>query len=505
MTPDLSDARPGRRNAPPRSGAMVEALRGLGYSAPTALADIIDNSIAAGAGEVRLQFEWVGAASRVTILDDGRGMDPEGLDRAMRLGDRDPLEVRAATDLGRFGLGLKTASFSQCRRLTVASRADGAGTAALHWDLDVLRDDPDGRWSLLEGFPTGSGGLAALLNDRPSGTLVIWEKMDRLTAPGASEQDFLDAIDRIERHLAMVFHRFIEKRRLAILINDRAVAPWNPFLDSRADTYRSGTDSFLVNGSPISMEGFVLPHRDRLDSKIYESAAGPDGWTAQQGFYVYRNERLLVAGHWLGLGRGRAWTKDEAFRLARIRIDLTNTSDEDWTIDIRKSRARPPAEARQRLLTFALDIRERARRVFAHRGAPRVSSGREPVAKAWMSERLKGGTRYRIDPAHPAIAAVLEKAGPLVVDVVAMLRVIEATVPVQQIWLDTAEARDTPKPATADPPPAEAEAMLETMFRNLVTLRGLTADGARQKLLHTEPFNAWPDLVAALADPNTTE
>lgn len=501
MTAENALSPPGRRNAPPRSGAMVEALRGLGYSPATALADIIDNSIAAGAGEVRLQFDWNGVDSRITVLDDGRGMDAQGLDAAMRLGDRDPLEARAATDLGRFGLGLKTASFSQCRRLTVASRTGGGPVSALHWDLDVLRDDPEGRWSLLEGFPRGNGDPGAGLADRPAGTLVIWEKMDRLTPPGVGEQDFLDRIDRIERHLAMVFHRFIEKKRLVIRINGRAIAPWNPFLENRSDTYRSGSDRFVINGSPVSMEGFVLPHRDRLEPKVYEDAAGPDGWTAQQGFYVYRNERLLVAGSWLGLGRGRAWTKDEPFRLARIRIDLTNSADADWTIDIRKSRARPPVEARQRLLTFAENIRDRARRVFAHRGAPRSPATRSPVVQAWAPERLKGGVRYRIDPAHPAVAAVLDQAGPLAEDIHAMLRVIETTVPVQQIWLDTAEARDTPRPATADAPSQEAVAMLEVLFRNLVQRRGLTVEQARGKLLHTEPFNAWPDLVAALAEP----
>ena len=118
-----------------------------------------------------------------------------------------------------------------------------------------------------------------------------------------------------------------------------------------------------------------------------------------------------------------------------------------------------------------------------------------------MPERAKGGMRYRIDPSHPAVAAVLDQAGPLAADIQAMLRIIEATVPVQQIWLDTAEARDTPKPAAADPPSDEIIAMLEVMFRNLVTRRGLSPDQARDKLLHTEPFNAWPDLVAALAAP----
>ena len=115
------------RHAPPRAGAMIEALRGLGYSTATALADLVDNSIAADAGNVDLTFVWKGANSHISIKDDGRGMDDGGLDRAMRLGHQSPLDPRAANDLGRFGLGLKTASFSQCRRLTVCQRTKERG------------------------------------------------------------------------------------------------------------------------------------------------------------------------------------------------------------------------------------------------------------------------------------------------------------------------------------------------------------------------------------------
>ncbi len=486
------------RSAPPRASAMVEALRGLGYSPATAIADIIDNSIAAGASVVDLGFVWGGEDSFVTLQDNGRGMDEQALDMAMRLGERSPLEERSADDLGRFGLGLKTASFSQARRLTVASRQAGGPVLALHWDLDVLRDDPAGAWSLLEGAAEGSQERLAGLEAVPSGTLVLWELMDRIVPSGVREQDFLDLIDRIEQHLAMVFHRFIEKRRLVIRINGRAITAWNPFLEHRSDTWRSGIDTFLVNGSPVSVEGFVLPHRDRLDAKTRDSAAGPDGWTAQQGFYVYRNERLLVAGHWLGLGKGRAWTKEEPFRLARIRLDLPNSADADWKIDIRKSTARPPVEARMRLSVFAEDVRERARKVFAFRGKPQASGGRSPVVQAWRADRLAGGVRYRIDADHPAVAAVLENAGPLKADIAAMLAVIEATVPVQQIWLDTAEAKDTPKAAT-DRLPTDAERkMLETVFRNLVSRKGYSLEQARSKLRSSEPFDAWPDLIDTL-------
>lgn len=476
---------------------MVEALRGLGYSAATALADIIDNSVAAGAATVRVNFVWEGDDSHILVVDDGRGMTPEGLDRAMRLGDRSPLDAREADDLGRFGLGLKTASFSQCRRLTVASVKDGH-RSVLRWDLDVLLADASGRWSLLEGAHPGSDSRLADFRGQTQGTAVLWERMDRITGRGANERDFLDQIDRIERHLAMVFHRYLEARKLTILINGRPVSPWDPFLENRLDTWRSGADRVTVNGQTISFQGFVLPHRDRLDKKTLESAAGPDGWTAQQGFYVYRNQRLLVAGSWLGLGKGRSWTKDEPYRLARIRVDLPNAADADWQIDIRKSTARPPPEARQKLTLLAEHVRERARRVFAFRGKPVAGGGRGVVAQAWTATKTKSGMRYRVDPDHPAVAAVLEEAGDLAPSIVAMLRVIEDTVPVQQIWLDTAEARETPPRTLQEAMPPEVQAVMQRIFNSLVRRRGLTVEAARNQMLRTEPFDTWPDYVANL-------
>ncbi|WP_244629961.1 ATP-binding protein [Brucella intermedia] len=487
----------GTRNAPPRASAMIEALRGLGYSAATALADIIDNSIAANATMVDLTFVWNGTSSAISILDNGDGMDDVLLDRAMRLGEKGPLEERGKSDLGRFGLGLKTASFSQARRLTVASRK-GNVTSVLRWDLDVLRDDRSGSWSLLEGPAPGSEELLKKLEPLDHGTLILWEKMDRIVPRGARSQDFLEVIDAIEKHLAMVFHRYISSRKLTIRINGKPVQAWDPFLESRSDTWRSGRDRFAVNGYEIAVEGFVLPHKDRLPEKTWAEAAGPDGWTSQQGFYVYRNERLLVAGHWLGLGRGRSWTKEEPFRLARIRLDIPNSADEDWKIDIRKSTARPPLEARHRLSLFAEDVRQRARKVFAFRGKPDRSAKTGPVAPAWRADRLSGGIRYRINEHHTAVAAVLEQAGQLRADVLAMLRIIEETVPVQQIWLDTAEAKDTPKTGFEETPPDELKSIMQTVFNSLVNRKGLSQEQARRQMAVTEPFDAWSSFVETL-------
>lgn len=488
------------RSAPPRAMAMLEALRGLGYSTAAALADIVDNSISAGAKEVRIDFTWAGPGSRITILDDGRGMDDPELESAMRLGDKNPLDARTVDDLGRFGMGLKTASFSQSRRLTVAS-VKGGTTSCLRWDLDELAANPEGGWLLFEGPAQGSAAFIGGLQGARNGTLVLWEAMDRIVTSGYTSNDFHDLIDNVESHLAMVFHRLIQgpRAKLKLLLNGRLVAPWDPFMSGHpAKPWTSPTTNHSTPFGTVSVQCHVLPHRDKLTITEFESNAGPAGWTAQQGFYVYRNERLLVAGGWLGLGNSRAWNREEAHRLARIRLDIPNTADGDWKIDVRKSTARPPVSLRPWLTLLAENTRERARRVFAYRGTPTPISGNIPIDQAWRVERIKAGIRYRIEESHPSVAAVLEGAGALAPLVKSMLRVIEETVPVQRIWLDTAENKETPRTGFEGEPNSAVIEVALVLFDDLVGRKGLSVEDARKSLSRTEPFQKYPALIAEL-------
>lgn len=490
------------RSAPPRAAAMLEALRGLGYSTAAAIADIVDNSVSAGASEVRVDFAWAGPESRVSILDSGRGMSDTELESAMTLGDKSPLDARDTGDLGRFGMGLKTASFSQCRRLTVATAKDGA-RSCLRWDLDALALDPGGGWLMFEGPAPGSEAFAAAIDGSAAGTLVLWERLDRVVTDGYVADDFLDLMDNVERHLAMVFHRLLEgpEPRLALRLNGRPIAPWDPFMSGHpAKPWDSPVAKMRTEFGAVSVECHVLPHKDKLSPKDFEEGGGPNGWNAQQGFYVYRNERLLVAGGWLGLGQGRAWNREESYRLARIQLDIPNTADAAWKIDIRKSTARPPVSLRPWLTKLAEDTRERARKVFAFRGSPTGPRGGAPVELAWRAERGKAGTSYRIDQKHPAIAAALDACAAQAPLLKAMLRVIEETVPIQRIWLDTAENKDTPRAGFSGEPPEAVTEVLKALFEDMTGRRNMSPESARRMLLATEPFQNYPELVAALPD-----
>ena len=481
---------------------MLEALRGLGYSTAAALADIVDNSISAGATEVRIDFGWAGPQSRVAVIDNGRGMSDAELESAMTLGDKSPLDVRDTGDLGRFGMGLKTASLSQGRRLTVATRRAGA-RSCLRWDLDAMALDPSGGWLLFEGPAPGSEAFTEVVDHLASGTLVLWERLDRIVTDGYGANDFLDLMDRVEKHLAMVYHRLLEGpgARLSLFLNSRQIAPWDPFMSGHpAKPWDSPVAKARTESGVVAVECHVLPHRDRMSPKDFDNGGGPNGWNAQQGFYVYRNERLLVAGGWLGLGQGRAWNREESYRLARIQLDIPNTADAAWKIDIRKSIARPPVSLRPWLTKLAEDTRERARKVFAFRGSPAGPRGAAPIELAWRVERSKAGTSYRIDHKHPAVAAVIEASGDKANLVKAMLRVIEATVPIQRIWLDTAENRDVPRTAFTGEPPEEVTEVLEALYEDMTGRRGLSPASAKRMLLSSEPFQNYPELVAALPD-----
>lgn len=485
---------------------MMEALRGLGYSTAAALADVVDNSISAGASEVRLRFDWDGHDSRISILDDGRGMNDPELEAAMTLGTINPLDKRAPTDLGRFGLGLKTASFSQCRSLTVASKREGEALVCLRWDLDAIAADPEGGWRMFEGPANGSERFLEPLAALRSGTLVLWERMDRVVTAGSNFEHFAELAIEVESRLAMIFHRLIEGHRpdFRLFVNDRVVAPWDPFMTGHpAKPWESPVARISTPSGPVEAQCHVLPHKDKLSEEDFSKAGGPEGWTSQQGFYVYRNKRLLLAGGWLGLGRGRVWNREESHRLARIRVDIPNSADADWKIDVRKSTARPPVFVRSWLTGLAENTREKARKVFAFRGSPTPGPGGAPIEQAWRVEHLRSGVRYRIDEGHPAIAAVIEACGDRKDLVRAMIRVVEETVPVQRIWLDTAENKDTPRTGFSGEPemaPDGVRTVLLTLFKDMVGRRGMTPEAAVRALSSTEPFQNYPKLVAALPE-----
>jgi hypothetical protein len=484
---------------PPRAEALIHSLRAFGYDLTTALADLIDNSIAAGAKNVRLDFHWNGPKSYISVSDDGKGMAEVELLDAMRPGNRSPLEKRNPRDLGRYGLGLKTASFSQAKRLTVGSKQAGS-YAVRCWDLDFVTKVQG--WRLLRQSSATFGKVAdERLSPLKHGTVVMWENMDRVTPRGTDVQSardhdlFLIRAERVRDHLAMVFHRFLDPREnpgktpLRIWVNGQPVEPWDPFLSGERATQLLTDEAVELFGDRLTVRPYVLPHHSKISAEKHRLAAGAKGWNAQQGFYVYRNRRLLAAGTWLGLG----FQQEEHYKLARILLDIPNHMDAEWEIDVKKSRATPPPAIRDALRRIATATRSRAAHVYRHRGA-RLSIPGTELTFVWEQKVRRSKLFYQVNRSHPLVSAAVAAGGSTVR---ALLSLIEETVPIHTITKDWAEDPTRQAAPFEDAVASEIRSALYETYCCLID-GGVPPANAVLQLLNMEPFNQFPDMVAAL-------
>jgi hypothetical protein len=337
----------------PGAKRLIKSLRDMGYDFTTAVADVVDNSIEAKSSVVRIDVIWDGVNSHVVIADNGTGMSGATLREAMRFGAERDYDTE---DLGKFGLGMKTASMSQCTRLTVASRQNEkrADISAYCWDIDHVSDT--NRWEIL---PVATQSLAPEIRQHlkeTTGTVVIWENLDRILGFKLPEGEFarkhLMAMCReLEEHLAMVFHRFlageVRGKKLAIYINNNKIVPWDPFARSESGTQKLDSVTIRVSGesakSDIVIEPFILPAQSKFSSnEAHARASGPNKWNRQQGFYIYRADRMIQSGGWSNIR-----TLDEHLKLARVALSFSPKIDDAFKINVAKMRVVLPASVRE--------------------------------------------------------------------------------------------------------------------------------------------------------------
>jgi hypothetical protein len=472
-----------RTPAIPEASSMIETFRAIGYSIETAIADIIDNSIPAGAKNIWISFKWLGSETWLAIKDDGKGMDNDELIQALRPGSKNPLESRNKKDLGRFGLGLKTASFSQCRQLTVISKKKEGTPMFWTWDLDFVNQT--GRWELIQYLPDGA--FEDEVNELKSGTIVIWNDLDRLVKDFKTENSkdldkFLIIMERVKRHIAMVFHRFIESGKINIFFQDRKIDAWDPYLRDETSTQPFPPEP-LFNGK-IAVKGYVLPHKSRITEARFRLGEGPKGWNEQQGFYIYRNERLLLAGDWLGMFR-----KEEHYKLARIQIDLPNDMDAEWQIDIKKSVARPPHGLYEQLKAYAGTVRVQAVEVYRHRGKNIKALPWQKFVPLWTDHKRGDKWFYKINREHPLIEKSINQAETEPQKAIEnLIRFIEETVPSKAIYIKEASDEDAiGKPFEGIDHEPIRKAMKQ-MYDKLVN-EGRTDEQAKSIIVNIDPFN----------------
>lgn len=484
--------------ANPNAASLMQSLRAFGYDISTAVADLIDNSITAQATQVSIKFEWNNGNPWISIADNGYGMDEATLFEAMKTGSKNPLDIRDADDLGRFGLGLKTASFSQCKRLTVATKKKNDNIYVRCWDLDIVTQE--NAWILLKTpSDTAAKQIEEFFIDAETGTIVVWEKIDRII-PGSHVNDeeyqdaFLQYAKAVKDHIAVVFSAYMRgQKKVLFYLNGRSIQLWDPFMSEHTFTTRLPGESLYVSGYEVKIKPFILPHQSKLTQEEFSINAGLHGWNAQQGFYIYRNNRLIVAGEWLIPGM----EKLEQYRLARIRIDIGNETDSEWNIDVRKSTAVPPISIQKEIKRIAVTAQRESARVYRHRGKKLARAGKKEQYFVWHQNIRHGKLGYEINREHPIIQSLLRSNAKQ--QIKQLLDLIEETIPVPMIISDYSEkAKEMLSPfegKTID----EYDEMIGTLFDMYISF-GCSPEEAVENIANTEPYIYAPEKVAVFCE-----
>lgn len=481
----------------PTADVLMFSMRAMGYTFEAAIADVIDNSISANATLIELGFPIDPAECYVTISDNGIGMSSEELFDAMKYGSQMKGQNRSENDLGRFGLGLKSASLSQCRRLTVISKKDGTKSAMI-WDLDTVEHEKD--WAIIICSADEIRGLrnSSWLDDKASGTVVVWENFDTLEKDIGQASLYYE-LQRLEDvtadYLSLIFHRFLNKRvgektaRITMKIGEHTLNGLDPFLETHKKTNPRRMIEIAVPDSDgveqyVIAQPYILPFQKDMSKEDMRRIGGVENYRTKQGFYIYRNERLIIWGTWFGRPKG------ELTKHARIKVDIPNTLDDLWSIDIKKQRAKIPSVIKQRLTRAVDEAMDLAIRAQKYRG--RVEKVNQSIDYIWDRVSLREGIySYRInrnsrvfdllkghmsDEAWQRLTLVLDE--------------IENSVPYQQIYIDKSQNSldDTVDTGREDDVAAEAALLLPTVM-SLCGADRLTAIGL---LFESEPYCNFP-------------
>lgn len=491
------------REVPPNPSYTLKTLRNIGYSLESAISDIIDNSVSANAENI-----WITSkeCNFLMISDDGDGLSSEEIVSALTIGGVDCENVRDKSDLGRFGMGLKLASFSQCKTLTLASKLSDGMMSAWQWDLDYVSNSS--KWNIRSVSLTEE--RYSLINEKLKslnhGTVVYWEKLDvhakewpEIT--GKERENFEEKLLNVKKYLGMIFHDFIASGNLRIYFTDKTlVKAWNPFL-SESNAIRIPLDASHVPG--IRIQPYILPHRSKLNDREYEKACGPfPDWNQAQGFYVYRGGRLISYGTWFGL-RGFSKKKRET-NLARIKLDITNCDDSLWDIDVMKTSVKLPGSGPYRdiIKYVAWKTCEESKAVYSCKGTgyrKKKNPEYRPVWDFTMSDEY----HLMISREHPLISDFLEKLPSENRKEAEMLfRLIEETVPVSD--LITYESQNPEiRPGSFENSDEDIELMLRHW--RIINSDKLTYEEKERELLKTEPFSERPELIKKYLIPGALE
>jgi hypothetical protein len=386
----------------PPAKSLILGIRAIGYSFSTAIADIIDNSISAGATQIDIYSEADNENSFFAFLDNGCGMNSQELENAMLLGSDREDKSDSALELGRFGLGLKSASFSQCRQFIVVSKKYGR-INAMTFDLDVVEKTNQWLIGKLNDEAIASLPLVSKLNEYKTGTLVIWKKFDKMEGLAKNFDDtFRASVAEGKKHVEFVFHRFTNKIRFRF--NEKEMEKRDPFLIDSIGRQQTGrTTSIKVEGKSILITPYTLPFANSLTTSEKALLGNPKSIYDDQGFYLYRNERLISWGSWLRMG-----IKSELNKLARVKVDIPSSLDDIWMIDVKKSSAKIPDKIKDQIKASVEDSVIRSKRTVKYPGVKEQTIDN----KIWERINLhEGNVKYTINRENPLLTTLFDVLG----------------------------------------------------------------------------------------------
>ena len=479
------------KRLPPSAATLSASMRDLGYSLETAVADLLDNSISAGATEIHIFCDLTQHSPVLAVIDNGKGMNADELVEAMRYGSSGPAEQRLPGDLGRFGLGLKTASLSQCRCLTVVSAQNNVLHSA-EWDLNLIDEKDDWLISVLSEDEIGKLPFVEILGK--NGTLILWRDLDRLLedVTGPKQHEVInEKLDTLGKHLSLVFHRYLSgeirgRKKLTVFVNGHNLEAFDPFCRSNSATQRLPEEIIRIDGVRVKMQPYILPHHSKLSATEYDYYQSRSDFISNQGAYIYRDGRLMAWGDWF-----RLIPKGENTKLARVQIDFPTKLDESWTIDIKKSRANPPLQVRNRLKQVIGKISDRSTTVHRGRGQKLFDEINTPV---WERYADQGQIRYSLNRKHPLVMALetnLEDGAQNSLDI--LLEAIVASLPIEMIYSDcSTDLKDIQQSqVTEDEIIDKLEALKDVLFNG----KKVDVKSFREVINSTRFFEARSDMV----------
>lgn len=482
---------------PPSAFVLMDSMRSIGYTFNSAVADIVDNAISAGASRLDIFVSSNPDDIYLGFVDNGKGMTNAELRLAMKYGSKGKDEERSEKDLGRFGLGLKSASLSQCKKLTVISKI-GDQVFGDVWDMTIVEEENS--WSLLELEQDEIEKLPCIneLKKLNQGTLVLWQDFDvlRTVTEGYEYEGLKDSMDEATDYLGLVFHRFIASKEISIFVNEREIECIDPFLESNKKTEVGKEFDITITDQKfierhITVTPFLLPYLKDLSNEDKKKLGGIANISTKQGFYVYRNRRLIIHGTWFRMSH-----KNELAKYARIRVDIPTSLDYVWKIDVKKQTAELPPIIKKQLQSCVDKINYSSKKKNEHRHILKA----EDKTTIWQKNVTRDDKAvYKINRDAPYIREIMNSFdSEELAKVNALINAVEKSIPYHDMYTDEANDNIDTSLSLED----KKQLTAETMFiaKQIAKIRCVSISEAVGIVLLMDPFKQYEWLKEAVME-----